>query len=551
MSVTRRRKDKQVDSFYRAFEERYRGARELIRSRLQAYLPFIEPLRLNETEVRAVDLGCGRGEWLELLQEAGFDAHGVDLNEGMLAACRENGLQVTRGDAIRYLRELPDQSQVIVSGFHIAEHLPFTDLRLLVQQALRVLKPGGLLILETPNPENMRVGATSFYLDPTHQHPLPPGLLSFLPEYYGFARVKVIRLQESPELIQADTVTLNDVLGGVSPDYAVIAQKTADEARMTATGHAFEAEYGLTLESLVERFDSQLAGQVEETARLSHALDAARAEAASQGATFAKAISAWERSSSALTGEIALKNEAIAARDAEITRLNQRVAEIDAERHAAIARETALTQQLFARDAEIAALKAGETRLNQRVAEMDVEGHAALARETALTQQLAARDAEIAALKAGETALRAAAEQLARHREADRKASEQELKDKGNALALAEQERQAILASHSWRITRPLRVIGSAVRRVVVAPKRIATICLERLPGWLNGRPHLEAGTLRMLRLIPPLKRRLVTLARQRGHGSVNFPSAIPSIWGIDPDPNALTEWLSIIDRNK
>jgi len=73
------------DSFYRAFEEKHRGSRELIKSRQRAYLPFIEALRSICSDARAIDLGCGRGEWLELLKESGFDAQGVDLDEGMLA----------------------------------------------------------------------------------------------------------------------------------------------------------------------------------------------------------------------------------------------------------------------------------------------------------------------------------------------------------------------------------------------------------------------------------------------------------------------------------
>ena len=131
--------------FYRAFEERYRGSRELIRQRLQAYAPFIGPLRSLYQPAPAIDLGCGRGEWLELLQDAGFQPHGVDLDAGMLAACTERGLPVTQGDAIAYLQALGDASQCIVSGFHLAEHMAFSDLETLVSEALRVLKPGGTL----------------------------------------------------------------------------------------------------------------------------------------------------------------------------------------------------------------------------------------------------------------------------------------------------------------------------------------------------------------------------------------------------------------------
>ena len=88
-----------------------------------------------------------------------------------------------------------------------------------------MLMPGGLLILETPNPENLVVGTSHFYLDPTHQRPIPPELLSFLPEYYGFAKLKTLRLQERRELSGGKAPTLFDVLDGVSPDCAVVAQK--------------------------------------------------------------------------------------------------------------------------------------------------------------------------------------------------------------------------------------------------------------------------------------------------------------------------------------
>ena len=274
------------DDFYRAFEERYRGSRELIKSRQRVYLPFIEPLLSFYKDAQAIDLGCGRGEWLELLKESGFDGHGVDLDDGMLAACREHGLSVATQDAILALKALPDESQIIVSGFHIAEHLPFSDLQSLVQEALRVLKPAGLLILETPNPENIVVGTVNFYFDPTHQRPIPPQLLSFLPEYYGFAKVKVIRLQEDKALFGQASTSLRDVLSGVSPDYAVIAQKSADMSLLSITNDAFVQEYGLTLDVLAGKFDQQIsqandrAAQVETQAQQANDR-AAQAETAS------------------------------------------------------------------------------------------------------------------------------------------------------------------------------------------------------------------------------------------------------------------------------
>ncbi|WP_422845473.1 methyltransferase domain-containing protein [Acidovorax sp. M2(2025)] len=244
-----------VVSFYRAFEDRYRGSRELIRGRLEAYRPFITPLLALHQPATAIDLGCGRGEWLELLRDAGFQAHGVDMDAGMLASCTERGLSVSLEDAPTYLRKLDEASQSIVSAFHFVEHIPFEVLRTLVAEALRVLKPGGLLILETPNPENLVVGAHSFYLDPTHHRPIPPLLLSFLVDHLGFGRVQVQRLQEAPELHKGADVSLMTVLEGASPDYAVVAQKSGSAEFMQPLDAAFAAPSGITLHELAARYD--------------------------------------------------------------------------------------------------------------------------------------------------------------------------------------------------------------------------------------------------------------------------------------------------------
>lgn len=159
--------------FYRAFEDRHRGSRELILGRLEVYLPFIETLKAWHTPCTALDLGCGRGEWLQLLQNNGVQARGVDLDEGMLQACHELNLQAEQGDAIAALQALPDNSLSVVSGFHIVEHIEFSQVQQIAEEALRVLKPGGLLILETPNAENLVVGTHNFYLGNPHQAGAP------------------------------------------------------------------------------------------------------------------------------------------------------------------------------------------------------------------------------------------------------------------------------------------------------------------------------------------------------------------------------------------
>ena len=246
------------DLFYSAFEEKYRGSRELIKSRLQVYLPFVLPVFKAFPQGLALDVGCGRGEWLELLTEHGLNAKGVDLDDGMLQACRDRGLQVETADALAYIQALPEASLCVVSGFHFAEHLPFDVLQQLVQEAKRVLVPGGLLILETPNPENISVGSNSFYLDPTHERPIPPDLLSFLPEHYGYARFKLLRLQEDLQLRDSPNPQLINLLNDVSPDYGVVAQTQGVPLLMEALLPAFEQSFGLTLHTLAERYQASL-----------------------------------------------------------------------------------------------------------------------------------------------------------------------------------------------------------------------------------------------------------------------------------------------------
>jgi SAM-dependent methyltransferase len=245
-------------SFYRDFEDRFRGSREDIKQRLEQYVPFLEPLLTYYPKGRAVDLGCGRGEWLELTQGLGFNSHGVDLDEGMLAACEQRGLKVVKGQALDYLSALEDESQIVVSGFHVIEHISFEELRQWVSEAFRVLKPGGLLIFETPNPENVAVANIYFYLDPTHLRPIPPALLSFVYENTGFETVKTLRLQHPKEFSQGDVIGLSDVIFSVSPDYAVIGQKNGPEELIRSCSIPFEADYGVSLDMLIDSWDSQL-----------------------------------------------------------------------------------------------------------------------------------------------------------------------------------------------------------------------------------------------------------------------------------------------------
>ena len=248
---------------YRDLENRFRGERNFIKSRLEFYLPFVMPLlELYPKELNAVDLGCGRGEWVELMCENGFSPIGVDIDEHMLAECVSRDLPTIQQDALSYITSLPQNSHCVVSAFHFVEHVTFEVLQRILEEAFRVLKPAGILILETPNSENIVVATNNFYVDPTHAKPIPHQLLSFVVEHQGFSRTKVARLQEAVGIKQKANMELYDVLNGVSPDYGVIGQKPANEEDEKLFGDCFEQQYGVDLALLANLYDNKWSAQL-------------------------------------------------------------------------------------------------------------------------------------------------------------------------------------------------------------------------------------------------------------------------------------------------
>lgn len=183
--------DALIESFYARLEERFRGGREAIKAKLATYLPDTEAARARTGALPVLDLGCGRGEWLELLGERGIEGRGVDLNPQQLVFAREAGVDAVEGDAFEHLAAQPDGSLSVLSAHHFIEHIPFERLVWMTREALRVLAPGGILIYETPNPRNLLVGATTFRIDPTHNEPLPGELLSTLLDTLGFHPVEL------------------------------------------------------------------------------------------------------------------------------------------------------------------------------------------------------------------------------------------------------------------------------------------------------------------------------------------------------------------------
>jgi O-antigen chain-terminating methyltransferase len=212
-----------LDALYVTFEDYFRGPRQQVKENLQVYLPYLRQVRAGIPEAPMLDVGCGRGEWLELLREQGLSARGLDINRVMVRECQMLGLDVVEADVIAYLSQLQDNSLGVVTGFHIIEHLPFKILIELLDQARRVLKPGGMAIFETPNPENIVVGAYTFYLDPTHRNPLPPIAGQRLAEIRGFVKADILRLHRRDEVGHNDPLV--EKWFRTETDYALICHK--------------------------------------------------------------------------------------------------------------------------------------------------------------------------------------------------------------------------------------------------------------------------------------------------------------------------------------
>lgn len=219
-----------VDDFLAALEVSFRGPVDDLQAQLaQDYLPQLQALRTQLGDGPCLDLGCGRGVWLALLQAHGFAARGIDLNAAAVAQAQAQGLAAEMGDALAWLRAQPEGSALAITAFHLMEHLPFALRLALVTECARVLRPGGLLILETPNPENIWVATHTFHHDPTHSQPLTPDSLAFLANYCGLQTLAVPRLHPYPPeagLPGDDPTTqrLNHMTCG-GQDFAVLAHK--------------------------------------------------------------------------------------------------------------------------------------------------------------------------------------------------------------------------------------------------------------------------------------------------------------------------------------
>lgn len=223
-----------MDISYKKYEDEMRGSREEIIERLKIYNAVFERVKASNGEkINTLDLGCGRGEWLELAQNT-YNVHalGIDADESMLTDCIENGLSAVNADLVEYIKNAASNSVDIITMFQVAEHLPVSILVEVLNECYRVLKKGGAMIVETPDPENMIIGTCNFYFDPTHITKLPPALLKILVESTGLQEAEVVRMHEygainleNEKSMENSAVRQLSVFFNNYADYAVIAYK--------------------------------------------------------------------------------------------------------------------------------------------------------------------------------------------------------------------------------------------------------------------------------------------------------------------------------------
>ena len=204
------------------FSDAFRGPEDQIRERQKRHAA-----RFTGATREILDLGCGRGEFLEAAREAGLAARGIDLSEECIAFCRAKGLAAEPADLFTHLEALPDRSLGGVFCCQVVEHLPPERVPVLVRIISAKLSEGALVAIETPNPECLAIFATHFYIDPTHTRPVPAALLSFYMEEAGLGNIEIERLapasESIPALKQLPPEVVEALFGAL--DYAIFARK--------------------------------------------------------------------------------------------------------------------------------------------------------------------------------------------------------------------------------------------------------------------------------------------------------------------------------------
>jgi 2-polyprenyl-3-methyl-5-hydroxy-6-metoxy-1,4-benzoquinol methylase len=206
---------------YPKFAERFRGSEEYVKAGQQFYLPYFQNCR------NVLDIGCGRGEFLEMMRAADVPARGIDLGAESVAACKLKGLDAEVEDVFPYLAAMDEGSLDGIFCSQVVEHLPPERLPELIRLCAERLSRGGVIAIETPNPECLAIFGTHFYLDPTHTRPVPHPLLMFYLEEYGVGQMELRRLSPAVETMPALHSLPDDFRSAFfgALDYAVIGRK--------------------------------------------------------------------------------------------------------------------------------------------------------------------------------------------------------------------------------------------------------------------------------------------------------------------------------------
>jgi 2-polyprenyl-3-methyl-5-hydroxy-6-metoxy-1,4-benzoquinol methylase len=206
---------------YSRFAERFRGSADYVKEGQKFYVPMFQKCR------NVLDIGCGRGEFLELMRDAGVPARGIEQSAELVALCRSRGLEAQVADLFQYLGDQPNGDFDGIFCAQVVEHLPPNRLPEMVRLAAEKLVRGGVLLIETPNPECLAIYATHFYLDPTHQRPIPHPLLAFYMEENGLGGIEVHKrspaVESMPALQSLPEEFRDQFFGGL--DYGIVGRK--------------------------------------------------------------------------------------------------------------------------------------------------------------------------------------------------------------------------------------------------------------------------------------------------------------------------------------
>jgi len=211
--------------FYIEFENNFRGSREQIINVLSNYDGLIDYILNIDNNPSLLDIGSGRGEWIQKCNAKGFKSIGLELDPKMVHDCKKLNLNIKEGDALSLLDDFCEDSFSIVSAFHVIEHMNHENIKELLIKSKRILKPDGLLILETPSIDNLMVSSKSFHIDPTHINPIHPDLLVFMSKRIGFTKLKYYFINGGP-LQNSQPDLLTRVFNGVAQDLVLIGSKS-------------------------------------------------------------------------------------------------------------------------------------------------------------------------------------------------------------------------------------------------------------------------------------------------------------------------------------